>query len=195
MKRVLLVVISFAALFALFRPGKSVHQPAGILAPDAPLQRDTTSDVITLGDYQLTPLAEFSLRARVLSRESYRLGRESDLSPIDLALGWGHMSDSGILANFTITQSNRWYYWNTPDLPIPRQQVVRESANMHVIPADPSIERELKKTRKGHLIELEGFLVRVEASDGWTWKSSLKRNDSGDGSCELVYVRSFTILQ
>jgi hypothetical protein len=39
-------------------------------------------------NYQITPLASFVIKAKVLSKNSYMLGRESDLSPIDLALGW-----------------------------------------------------------------------------------------------------------
>ena len=65
-------------------------------------------------DYKITPLAEFQLAAKVLSSKRYRFGREADLSPIDLALGWGPMSNQKILDQLTITQSRRWYFWRTP---------------------------------------------------------------------------------
>src|SRR6185369_12554143 len=61
------------------------------------------------GGYRIAPLQSFSLEARVLASERYRFGREADLSPIDLALGWGAMSDSAVLADFDITQSGRFY--------------------------------------------------------------------------------------
>ena len=31
-------------------------------------------------------------------------------------------------------------------------------------------------------------LVEVRGADGWTWRSSLSREDSGNGGCEVVYV-------
>ena len=40
----------------------------------------------------------------------------------------------------------------------------------------------------GQIISLSGSLVRVEAKDGWKWKSSLTRSDDGAGSCEIIWV-------
>ena len=51
----------------------------------------------------------------------------------------------------------------------------------------------MKKARQGDLIYLKGYLLYIEASDGWRWKSSLKRNDTGNGSCELIWVKEFEI--
>ena len=31
-------------------------------------------------------------------------------------------------------------------------------------------------------------LVAAQGDDGWQWRSSLSREDSGDGACELIYV-------
>jgi hypothetical protein len=30
--------------------------------------------------------------------------------------------------------------------------------------------------------------VRVEAADGWSWTSSLTRDDTGPGACEVMWV-------
>ena len=48
--------------------------------------------------YQIRPLAQFAVRARVLGREDYRMDKEADLSPIDLALGWKQMADPAVMA-------------------------------------------------------------------------------------------------
>ena len=74
------------------------HQPVirgtGVLAPEDPVQSSPgAAGVQMLNGYQLIPLAAFSIRARVLGRENYHFDREADLSPLDLALGWGRMSD------------------------------------------------------------------------------------------------------
>jgi hypothetical protein len=76
-----------------------------------------------------------------LSSERYSLGREADLSPVDLALGWGKMSDEAVLSKINITQSNRFYYWHVDAFPIPRREIEINSANMHMIPADDRIKK------------------------------------------------------
>lgn len=170
------------------------HEP-GILAPDAPKQGPAKAGMMFMHDaYVITPLATFDIKARVLSRKRYLLGRESDLAPIDLALGWGQMSDEQILENFSISQSGRWYWWRADPLPIIRQEVIRSSANMHLIPADDYVARQIRKARRGAIVQFTGYLVEVKGEDGWRWSSSLSREDSGDKACELVYVKDFEIL-
>ncbi|MFR0688560.1 hypothetical protein ACLUTX_04140 [Enterobacterales bacterium AE_CKDN230030158-1A_HGKHYDSX7] len=138
--------------------------------------------------YAIYPLQDFSIEARVLGREDYRLGREAELSPTDLALGWGPMADPQVLAGIHITQGNRWYHWNANPMPIPRRDIETHSANMHMIPANDSVARTLAQVSTGEQIRLSGKLVRVQGDDGWRWVSSLTRDDTGAGACELIWV-------
>ena len=55
------------------------------------------------------------------------------------------------------------------------------------------VEHELKNIRQGDIVTLKGYLVRVEAKDGWRWKSSLTREDTGGGACELIFVEDLEI--
>lgn len=165
----------------------------GVYAPEPPQQNTFKSTAFSREGYRITPLADFQLKAKVLSRENYRFDKEADLSPTDLALGWGRMSDEVVLEHFDITQRNRWYFWQSDRMPISRQEVIRSSANMHMIPANEQIAAQLKKIRKGDIVEIEGNLVSVEDSNGWRWVSSLSREDSGNGSCELVWLTHITV--
>ena len=166
----------------------------GIIASQQPTQISTNSSEINLNGYKITPLESFEIEARVLAAEHYSLGREADLSPVDLALGWGAMSDEAILKDIKISQSNRFYYWRVDEFPIPRREIETQSANMHMIPADDRIEKILKSIRPGQIVKLSGDLVQVNASDGWHWKSSLTREDTGAGACEIIYVKSLTVI-
>ena len=66
-------------------------------------------------------------------------GREADLSPVDVAFGWGRMSDPAVIERLTISQSNRWYHWRYEGEPsIPAPEIAVSSANMQLIPADVS---------------------------------------------------------
>ena len=144
--------------------------------------------------FKITPLAEFQVMAKVLSSKHYKNGLESELSPVDLALGWGPMSQPEIIEKFSIRQSNRFYFWKTDNFPIPRKDVVSNSANMHFIPSNQAIEAKLKDVKEGQIVKFKGYLVRVDMDSGWRWVSSLNRNDSGNGACEVVLVDDISIM-
>ena len=153
------------------------------------------SDVSTFKSYKMMKLSTFEGEFRVLSREDYHTGREAEISPTDLALGWGAMADPQVYKQLSIRQSNRWYYWryeNEP--PIPRREIETHSANMHIIPANKAVAQKLSKVDDNDLINLKGQLVEVSANDGWVWRSSLSREDTGNGACELFLVESIQIL-
>ena len=169
-------------------------------APDevidkAPLQAEVADLLpIPFDDYAIQPMAEFTLEARVLAREDYWLGREADLSPTDLVLGWGEMADPQVVKQINIRQSGRWYFWQVESFPIPRRNIETQSANMHLIPANDEVARTLKQIRPGQLVTLQGYLVNVNADDGWRWRSSLTREDTGANACELIYVKQLKII-
>lgn len=195
MLRILFAAGILLTVFLTFSGRPLEHEP-GVLAPDVPAQSPAREGMMFMhDDYVIKPLANFSVHARVLSRERYFLGRESDLAQIDLALGWGRMSDEAILQHFSISQSNRWYWWRSDTLPIAKQEVIRSSANMHLIPADDYVARQIKRTRTGSIVKFKGYLVEVLGDDGWRWRSSLSREDSGNKACEVVYVQDYEILE
>lgn len=190
------MLFALALLFVayLFLGESSRDQPDGVLVPEVPIQTTATRPPFEFEGYRIKPLASFSLEARVLSKERYWLDRESDLAKYDLALGWGAMSDNRVLDVIEISQSGRWYRWRTDRLPIPRRELERSSANMHMVAASDWIEKQIGKAVPGSMVRLEGFLIQAESPDGWRWKSSLTRDDIGQGACELIFVESFEIL-
>ncbi|GLH72144.1 hypothetical protein GETHLI_06460 [Geothrix limicola] len=170
--------------------GRAVTHPAGVLVAAEPIQTEPDpAEPWTFKQHRITPLAHFEIRARVLSTERYRFDRASELSPVDFALGWGPMSDSRVLEAFSIHQRDRWYFWST-EVPVIPSVIISHSANMHLIPATDSVARRLLSVKTGQLVELRGQLVRVDGPDGWHWVSSLSRTDTGDGSCEVIWVES-----
>lgn len=158
---------------------------------EVPVQTETTRAAFDFKGFRIQPLAGFVIRARVLSRENYRLGTEAELSPIDLALGWRRMADPEVYGALNISQGGRWYRYSWSDTPpIPLQEIIESSANMHLIPASDSVARVLDQASANRYIRLKGWLVEVQRADGWHWRSSLSRSDSGGGSCELIFVEA-----
>jgi hypothetical protein len=171
--------------------------PPRVAAGDAPLQTDAPDELspFALQAATLTPLAGFSVDARVLSREDYSSGRESDLSPTDLALGWQRMSEDAVIGALDISQSSRWYHYRWSDQPpLEPGEIARSSANMHMIPGNTAVAEALDSVRKGERVRIDGWLVEAKAADGWRWRSSTSRTDTGGGACEVVYVCGITRL-
>ena len=194
MNKVLFLFLAVFAFWFVFVKSDEIRLGPGVLAPNLPLQEDLSSNMsFTFKDYRVTPLAGFQINAKVLSREDYSYGREAEISPTDLALGWRRMSDEDVISRLSISQSNRWYRWKTDKFPIPRREIETSSANMHMIPRDEGVESVLKRIRKGDIISLKGKLVRVNAPDGWHWISSLSRSDTGSGACEVIFVEEISI--
>jgi len=162
---------------------------------EAPLQTPAPASLspFRLQAATLQPLAGFSIDARVLSREDYSFGREAELSPTDLALGWQRMRDDAVLSRLDISQSSRWYQFRwSGEPPLPPHEIARSSANMHMIPSDQVTAQALRDVRAGDRVRIDGWLVEATTTDGWRWRSSLTRDDTGGGACEVVYVCAIT---
>jgi len=194
-KAVIPILILLIILVYFFYPETVITYRAGITAPDQPIQVNLTEHKEwKFDDFHIEALASYQIKARVLSRNNFSLGVESEISPFDLALGWGPMSDQEIIDKIDISQSNRWYHWQADILPIPSRDISLNSANVHIIPKDEITKEKFDEVYKGSLIEIKGYLVEVTKDDGWRWKSSTKREDTGGGSCELFWVEEIEIF-
>lgn len=147
----------------------------------------------------------YDISALVVGTHNYS---DSDLSgklaPKDLALAWGSVAEYNDRIDFHWSQSNRWYYWKTNtydeiNVVGGSDGVIQHSANNHLIPADDTIRDAVKQIDAGDYVRLKGYLVNISASkpDGtnFWWNSSTSRDDTGDGSCEVIYVTSVEWLQ
>jgi hypothetical protein len=190
----LAVVLAWAGYAYLHRP---INYPPGVLVSSEPEQTMQPEPVamIQRGAFHLKQLAHFSLDARLLHRKIYRWDRQSALAPVDLAVGWGPMSDQAVLDRLQITQSMRffWYEYQMPP-PIPKEQIICHASNLHIIPATSAIASRCKSLRVGTLIHLSGELVEATGPQIGTWRSSLTRTDDGNGACELVWVEELSSL-
>jgi len=190
--RILVVVVLLLALGWWLLWPSEIPRPPGVLAPNDPVQENVTNGPhFQVGDYDLRALARFELDARVLSAEHYRSDRESQLAPVDLALGWGPMSSNEVIGALHISQGSRFfrYSWSsTKVLPVTPGVIGSHASNMHMIPLDPATRETLLEAKRGNLVHLQGWLVEARGKDGWHWRSSMSRGDAGGGACELVAV-------
>ena len=65
-----------------------------------------------------------------------------------------------------------------------------------MIPSTDNIRRALKSIKTNVLVEIGGYLVNIRGKVGrkdvW-WNTSISRSDTGDHSCEIIYVEKIRI--
>ncbi len=142
--------------------------------------------------YIISPRAEYKVGAVVGRKKRYRRDAMAPVAPYDLALFWGILAYPENLRQITVRQNRRRYYFFLKrDAKLSTDWVYLNSSNNHIIPANDNIRRALSLVRKNETIEIEGYLVDVRAIiDGRSsnWKTSMVRDDTGDGACEIIYV-------
>ena len=195
--RLRITLVAILALIAyLWWSDRPVERPGGVLAPEEPVQVNLPEEEYRPhGDFVIVKVARFEVTARVLGKERYWIGREAELVPYDLALGWGRMSDTAVLEKVSISQHGRYYFWSVREYPIPRAEIISSSANMHLIPSNDEIRDAIGSVRRGQVVRFEGYLSRVLGPNGWRWNTSMTRSDTGNGACELVWVESFEVIE
>ena len=188
----LAAVLAIAGYWYWHRP---ISYPPGVLIADEPSQLNLPANTkpFSQGPFKLKPLAVFAIDARVLHTKTYR-DKGSALVPIDLALGWGPMSDQSVLDKMKISQSARFYWFEYRQPPIAKETIISHSSNFHVIPANADIASSCKSLRTGALIHLRGELVEASGPQIPSWRSSLVRTDTGNGACELMWVKELSII-
>ena len=196
MKKILALLLVLCSAGFVWRQSGDIRHAPGVLIPKDPEQNlfITPRPTIQKDGWTLKPLATYHIEGRVLCRARYSGDDVSTLSPYDLALGWGRMSDSAVLDRLTITQSNRFSRWECwGDTPIPESELNSHSANNHLIPADDLIKDKIAALRVGSLVKISGYLVEATHPHAdHPWRSSLTRDDSGEGACEIIYVQGIS---
>jgi hypothetical protein len=189
MKKWLSLIVAAVAIWLL------AHEPAATwkgLPAAADPQQDTQKlpAPFASGDYTITPLARYGLKAVVLSRSRYRYDAGAKLAPLDLALGWGPMSAAAVINDLDVSQSGRWYEyrWGSAGAPLDPGIIAHHSANTHCLPATAELRDKLLSVRRHELVALSGYLVEVSGPGGYRWRSSLSRDDTGGGACEVMWI-------
>jgi hypothetical protein len=182
--------LTVALAWWLWPAGELRHAPGVRVTAEPVQQAIPPRALVEVKDYALTAVASYTLQARVLHTKRYWSGGD-DLVPYDVAVGWGPMSDQAVLDRLSISQGNRFFFYewqNQP--PIPRNEIERHAANVHLIAANRKIASAVQSLRRGVFVSMRGYLVNVTGPNGFHWNTSLRRDDTGDGACELFYVES-----
>ena len=188
----------------IFRPHSvAVPQDISLLqATDDPLQSGVTGTMaapIVWEENGMTwtmqPQASYRIAARILGNKRY-YDWQSSVVPRDLALAWGDMSDPSVDEWIHWRQSGRWYFYHWNSEAYGRSYIAGHTANVHIIPATENLDKALRQVHKDDLVYLEGYLVDLQVQEGARVErvsTSLSREDTGAGACEILYVERLII--
>ncbi|WP_314914627.1 hypothetical protein [Acinetobacter harbinensis] len=145
-------------------------------------------------DQSIKTLQAFKGDFRILGSKVYRNDEQAKFSPIDYAVSWGLFAEPEIARHISVNQYDRYLNWKIDRLPVPKEQAMQMVSNMHIIPANPDIAKQIKHVKRGDLVRLKGELVEIKDKD-LVWTSSLTPTDTGDGACELFRVSSIEWIE
>lgn len=153
--------------------------------------------------YTVTPLAGYELWGLVVSYHhsasfvdiSHKAWNDY-LNTKDVCVIWGKNVETGVYRRMRFSNRDFTCYYRYPDRETGELFTESALANNHLLPADPFVAETLLKARKGDQIHFKGWLVSYGIKGTpYARRSSLSRNDRGNGACEVVYVTEFEILR
>jgi hypothetical protein len=201
----LLIAVAGGTLAWLDRPG-SVDVPPG--RSDPGLYQVTAhagaEPIVTSDGDTLEPVAAFETRGRVLHLERFKPYRSLSnwmpgLRPSthDVGLGYGPMTDTANVELFSFrhdgaTGGTRYLGWRPRNEAAAARmhQLAPFITNVHVIPADEAVYRQMRRLRVGELVTLRGLLVNVRDAQGRVAVTSIT---PGDRDCEIVWVTAIDV--
>lgn len=151
--------------------------------------------------YFVTPKFNYKLKGLVVSKSNSQSWRNishakwGDYFNIgDLCIVWGE--------NVKIRDFNDFDFWNGDWTCYVRTNSsvawanfkMNQLSNNHILPATPDVEKQFKSIRIGDQIEFSGELVSYSIDNGPERETSISREDTGNGACEVIHVRSISVI-
>jgi hypothetical protein len=152
--------------------------------------------------YALTPRATYAIAGLVVSQHRgdalLNLYHQTDPGNIkDVCVVWGEAITNGSYRKVRFwsgefTCSYRWSGILTPPF------IPEKASNNHLIPASRAIAGQIDSIHVGDQIRMTGLLVDYRVSKNgheiFTRRTSLVRNDTDNGACEILYVTDLAVI-
>ena len=186
--------------------------PSQLKSPveQAPLQTDIVeglpgSQPFTLDrhghHYVIKPKAHYQISGVVVSLSDANSWRNIThmkvgdfINTRDLCVIWHENASNPRLGQFSFTHGDWTCYVQTHDTEAWRSFKLNELSNNHLLPATPEVADVLAKVRIGDQISISGQLVDYSTDGMPVRKTSLTRDDTGNGACEILYAKDIQIL-
>lgn len=205
---ILAIVIAIGAFaFSLLYVKKDYQTVASFANLREPIQEEITGGVLkNIDGYEVKFefIATYSIVGRVLEKQYYFPNDiVNKISRYDLGIGWGIMSGHEYDDYITFKNNKQrflTYKYKTSlvDLLGSKEAFANSLSNNHVIHANEHVLKLLRNVKENQYIKIDGYLCNMTYSNKryrGSWTSSTRRDDHGDGACEVIYVTNVTWLK
>lgn len=202
----ILCIIIITALFFVSineKVNSSGWQPQETLKLPEPKQIIANGNVklkTQIRTYDITYLAKYRISGLVINMKNYLT---SDLSPKDVGLTWGVLSNRKNAAKIKTSYKPRVLHYRCDEELIDSlgyDYIGSHVSNNHLIPASKKVKEKISQIDFGDFVTINGYLVSVKDMGREIWRSSLSRTDGGEGkngkgACEVIYVTNVTWIE
>lgn len=176
------------------------HEPIQKEIQEEPFNTKLNDD-----NYEISPLFDYEIKGLVVEEyDSHNwLDRthENDQGQAkDLCLVWGETLRSGAYKKAKYKHGEFTCFYQLKDRESARNFNGQELSNNHLVPANKEIEKLIKSAHIGDQVQIKGKLINYEVLDDnkeviGSRKTSITREDGGNGACEIILVTEFKILK
>ena len=164
--------------------------------------RGTFTAIIKGYTYTLTPKATYDISGLIVSQHRgdalLNLGHKADPGNIeDVCVVWGEDITNGSYrkVKFSSGEFTCSFSWSGVITPPFNPE---KASNNHLIPATSTIASQIRTIYVGDQIRMTGLLVDYKVTkdghDIFTRRTSLTRDDTGNGACEILYVTALSVV-
>ncbi|MCB1761080.1 MAG: hypothetical protein KDI68_15020 [Gammaproteobacteria bacterium] len=154
--------------------------------------------------YLIKPIQDYRLQGVVVSFHDadswwdiyHHASWQDYLNTRDICVIWGGNITSGVYQAMTF-ENTTWTCWASwPDAHSGARFSMLQLSNNHLLTENPYINEQIKSAEIGDQVYLEGHLAAyANLQNGFTRGTSTRRDDTGNGACETIYVNRFEIVR
>jgi len=172
-----------------------------------PSQTETSREPFTIEkegiEYTVTPKYEYELYGLIVSDYNSEnifdiMHKNDPLNTKDLCVIWGENLENNNFkkVKYTHGEFTCFYRYSDSQMNFKHTQL----SNNHLLPDNDEIYKKIKNTAVSDQIHLKGYLANysisnTEQGDLGKRTTSISREDTGNGACEVIYVNDFEILK
>ncbi len=159
--------------------------------------------------YEITPLYKYEISALVVNRFDYTkfsLRKYDHIIPLDLCLMWGENLKNDFFRDKSLTFRQDSRFCQFIYLGKDHSANLNQFSNNHLVILDNSLQKKAMEIYEGDQVKIKGKLIKLNIKniDGKKEKydikegymtSSVSRNDTGNGACEVILVETIDILK
>jgi hypothetical protein len=156
-------------------------------------------------EYRVKPIASYELWGLVVSHNDIKkwynmYHDENSVNIKDLCVVWGENISSGIYRKMKFKNGEFTCYgdWGESSREEVKKFRNNSLSNNHLIASKENVRKIIRDIKIGDQIHLKGMLSsygKTETPEKYYRSSSLRRDDTGSGACETVFVEEIEILK